>query len=56
MSKQGSSTLQDFETLTKLGEGSYGKVYKVKRKLDSQIYVLKQIDISKMKPRNKQEA
>ena len=35
------TTLKDFDILNKLGQGSFGKVYKVKRKVDSTIYVLK---------------
>ena len=42
------TSLKDFEIQGKLGQGSFGTVYKVKRKLDSATYVLKQINISKM--------
>ena len=42
------SKLDNFEKLNKLGQGSFGVVYKVKRKKDKQIYVLKQIDFSRM--------
>ena len=28
------SSLKDFETINKLGEGSFGQVFKVRRKLD----------------------
>lgn len=35
------STLRDFEFLGKLGQGSFGVVYKVRRKLDSRVYVMK---------------
>lgn len=40
------STLSDFEILGQIGKGSYGVVYKCKRKLDSRIYVLKEIRLA----------
>ena len=39
---------KDFDTLQKLGQGSFGVVYKVRRKKDGNIYVLKIIDLSRM--------
>ena len=42
---QHKSKESDFEKIQKLGQGSFGIVYKVKRKQDGLIYVLKQIDI-----------
>lgn len=53
--QQSSTSLKDFETLEKIGEGSFGKVFKVKRKADNNIYVLKKIDISKMNKNMKNE-
>ncbi|CAK80352.1 unnamed protein product (macronuclear) [Paramecium tetraurelia] len=50
------SKLNEFEILNKLGEGSFGQVYKVRRKADKQTYVMKQINISKMNARMKNEA
>ena len=40
--------LSEFELKEKLGQGSFGVVYKVVKKKDRQIYVLKQIDFSRM--------
>lgn len=54
--KQTASSLKDFEVLSKLGEGSFGIVFKVQRKLDANKYVLKKINISKMNTRCKEDA
>ena len=42
------STYADFEIIKKIGQGSYGTVFRVKRKRDGQIYAMKVITISKM--------
>ena len=47
---------KDFDTLQKLGQGSFGVVYKVRRKKDGNIYVLKIIDLSRMGHRQKEES
>ena len=65
----GASKLTDYEIQAKLGQGSFGIVYKIKRKCnqslsfscitliaDQKIYVLKQIDTSKMSSQMRKEA
>ena len=39
------NTLDDFEFFEELGEGNFGKVYKVKSKLNKKIYAMKTIDL-----------
>lgn len=50
------STSKDFEVLNKLGQGSFGTVYKVRRKADKNFYVMKSINISQMDRRGQQES
>jgi NIMA (never in mitosis gene a)-related kinase len=42
--------------LEKLGRGNCGTVYKVRRKADDQLYVIKQIDIAALAPEELQQA
>lgn len=37
-----------YEILKKIGKGSYGKVYQVKRKSDNEIFAMKTLEISSM--------
>jgi NIMA (never in mitosis gene a)-related kinase len=46
-------SLNDFELLQKLGEGSYSTVYKVRRKSDKVLYALKKVRISNLKDRER---
>lgn len=48
--------LAAFEFKEKLGQGSFGVVYKVINKKDRMVYVLKQIDFSRMGRQQKQES
>jgi NIMA (never in mitosis gene a)-related kinase 1/4/5 len=54
--KNGQEKFREFDIQTKLGQGSFGVVYKVRRKTDNQIYVLKQIDTSRMSKAQRNES
>ena len=43
MDVQKTSCLRDFEVISKLGEGAFGQVFKVKRKIDGKEYALKKV-------------
>ena len=49
-------SLKDFEIISKIGEGAYSKVYKVKRKSDQEIYALKKVTMRKLKIKEKNNA
>ncbi|XP_068764648.1 eukaryotic translation initiation factor 2-alpha kinase 1 isoform X1 [Struthio camelus] len=44
---QTSRYLNEFDEIARLGKGGYGKVYKVRNKLDGQSYAIKRINIKK---------
>ncbi|XP_059834977.1 eukaryotic translation initiation factor 2-alpha kinase 1 [Hypanus sabinus] len=46
--EQTSRCMTEFELITRLGKGGYGKVYKVRNKLDGQFYALKKILMKKL--------
>ncbi|KAJ1462190.1 kinase-like domain-containing protein, partial [Pelagophyceae sp. CCMP2097] len=48
--------IQDFEVLSKLGAGAFGTVFKVRRKEDGKIYAMKRVDISKLSPKEVDDA
>ena len=48
--------MNGFEIIKKLGNGSYSVVYKVRRKLDNNIYALKKVKLFKLKEKERQAA
>lgn len=51
-----SSSIHDFEILSKLGEGSFSSVYKVKRKSDGKFYAMKKVKMSLLTLKEKENA
>ncbi|OMJ77152.1 hypothetical protein SteCoe_23335 [Stentor coeruleus] len=49
-------SLKDFEIQNKLGEGAFSSVYKVVRKADNQIYALKQVKLTGLSLKEKENA
>jgi len=43
MGNQTFSKINDFDIISKIGEGSFAEVYKVKRKEDGQYYAIKKV-------------
>ena len=48
--------MNGFEIISKLGDGSYSVVYKVRRKADSKIYALKKVKLKNLSEKEKQNA
>ena len=48
--------MDNFEILEKLGDGAYSIVYKVKRKINSQIYALKKVKLQNLNEKEKENA
>ena len=48
--------MEGFDLISKLGEGSYSVVFKVKRKADSKIYALKKVKLKKLSEKEKNNA
>ncbi|KAK8882489.1 Serine/threonine-protein kinase Nek2 [Tritrichomonas musculus] len=46
--------MQDYDLLERIGHGSFGKVWKAKRKVDGKIVAIKEIDYSRMQSKEKQ--
>ncbi|OMJ88081.1 hypothetical protein SteCoe_10066 [Stentor coeruleus] len=49
-------SISDFEILSKLGEGAFSSVYKVRRKSDNQFYALKKVQLGSLKQKEKENA
>lgn len=50
------SALNNYEQMKKLGQGSFGVVYKVRRRDTNKVYVLKQIDTKQMSRQQRAES
>jgi NIMA (never in mitosis gene a)-related kinase len=50
------STIRNFQTLEKLGEGAYSTVYKVKRLTDNEVYAMKKVKMGALKKKEKENA
>jgi NIMA (never in mitosis gene a)-related kinase len=48
--------MNDFQTLSKLGEGAYSVVHKVKRTIDGNLYALKKVKLLNLSEKEKQNA
>lgn len=48
MVTQEQNKLWDYRIISKIGQGEYGMVYKVRHKSTDQVYALKKINISNM--------
>lgn len=46
----------DFVPISKLGEGSFGTVYKVRRLTDQKIYAMKKVNIARLDGKAKNSA
>jgi len=49
-------SLNDFQILEKLGKGAYSSVYKVKRRIDNEIYALKKVRMIDLSEKEKENA
>ena len=48
--------MNEFQVISKLGEGAYSVVYKVKRNVDGNIYALKKVKLLNLSEKEKQNA
>ena len=47
--------MDDFQIISKLGEGAYSTVFKVKRIIDNQIYALKKVKLLNLSEKEKED-
>lgn len=50
------SLFQDYEVMEVLGKGSYGKVYKARRRADGYLCVIKQVGLEGISQKEKEDA
>ena len=50
------TSISDFTTIKKLGEGAFSTVYSVKRKSDDTVYAMKKVKMGKLSEKEKQNA
>ena len=48
--------MNDFQIISKLGEGAYSTVYKVKRNIDNKIYALKKVKLLNLSEKEKENS
>ena len=48
--------MNDFQIISKLGEGAYSTVFKVKRIVDNQIYALKKVKLLNLSEKEKENS
>lgn len=48
--------IKDFQILSKLGEGAYSSVYKVKRLVDNKEYALKRVKLMNLNAKERENA
>jgi serine/threonine protein kinase len=46
-------SISDFEVISELGKGSFGRVFKAKKKSDKLLYAIKQIDLNTQSQRER---
>ena len=50
------SSINDFEIINQIGTGAFSKVFKVRRKIDNEIYALKEVNLSSLTDKERENA